>query len=214
MKTFKIIGWVSCLILFAACDFTDPHTLNVDVSKYEPSQTSHLGKSASARNNRENKIYNFTLFDIDELPVSLSKFRGKVLLVVNTASRCGYTPQYEQLQQLYQQYRPKGLEILAFPSNDFGGQELETNKEIATFCYTRYAVDFPLFAKTKVRGKNKHSLYKYLTEESPYPGEVRWNFEKYLVDREGAVIARYYSSALPLSDEIVSDLERALALPS
>jgi glutathione peroxidase len=155
-----------------------------------------------------------TLFDIDAFPVSLNKFRGKVLLLVNTASRCGYTPQYEQLQQLYEQYQPRGLEILAFPSKDFGGQELETNEAIATFCYTRYSVDFPLFAKTKIRGESKHPLYRYLTEKSPFKGEVRWNFEKYLVDRKGSVIARYYSSVLPLSEGIISDLERALALPS
>ena len=127
---------------------------------------------------------------------------------------CGYTPQYEQLQQLYEEYQPRGFEILAFPSKYFGGQELETNEAIATFCYTRYSVDFPLFAKTKVRGQTKHPLYRYLTEISQFPGEVRWNFEKYLVDRKGSVIARYYSSVLPLSEEIISDLERALALPS
>jgi glutathione peroxidase len=106
------------------------------------------------------------------------------------------------------------LEILAFPSKDFGGQELETNEAIATFCYTRYSVDFPLFAKTKIRGENKHPLYRYLTEKSPFTGEVRWNFEKYLVDRKGSVIARYYSSVLPLSEEIISDLERTLAFQS
>jgi glutathione peroxidase len=213
MKSVRMMAWFSSLFLLAACDIVDPNTLNVDVTKNEAGPTSILQPSGG-KNKKVDRIYDFTLFDIDEQPVSLSKFRGKVLLLVNTASRCGYTPQYEQLQQLYEQYQSRGLEILAFPSKDFGGQELETNEAIATFCYTRYSVNFPLFAKTKVRGENKHPLYRYLTEISPFPGEVRWNFEKYLVDRKGSVIARYYSSVLPLSQEIISDLERALAIPS
>jgi len=214
MKSVRMMAWLSSLIMLAACDFTDPHTLNVDVTKNDAGPTSSPQLSGGGENKKDGQIYDFTLFDIDALPVSLSKFRGKVLLLVNTASRCGYTPQYEQLQQLYEQYQPGGFEILAFPSKDFGGQELETNEAIATFCYTRYSVDFPLFAKTKIRGENKHPLYRYLTEKSPFTGEVRWNFEKYLVDRKGSVIARYYSSVLPLSEEIISDLERALALQS
>ena len=214
MKSVRMMAWLSSLIMLAACDFTDPHTLNVDVTKNDAGPTSSLQQSGAVDNKKDGQIYDFTLFDIDALPVSLNNFRGKVLLLVNTASGCGYTPQYEQLQQLYEQYHPRGFEILAFPSKDFGGQELETNEAIATFCYTRYSVDFPLFAKTKVRGENKHPLYRYLTEKSQFPGEVRWNFEKYLVDRKGSVIGRYYSSVLPLSDKIISDLERALVRPS
>lgn len=202
------------LFLMVGCDFTDPHTLNVNVSSNEMAPNSNLDHSSEREIKGKTQIYDFTLLDIDAQPVSLNKFRGKVLLVVNTASRCGYTPQYEQLQELYEQYQHKGLEVLAFPSNDFGGQELEKNEDIATFCSTRYAVDFPLFAKTKVRGENKHPLYRYLTEKGPSPGEVRWNFEKYLVDRQGVVRARYYSSVVPLSEEIVSDVEEALALSS
>jgi glutathione peroxidase len=191
MKNVRMMAWISIFIMLAACDFVDPHTLNIDVKKNEAGPTSSLQHSGGVENKKDGQIYDFTLFDIDAFPVSLNKFRGKVLLLVNTASRCGYTPQYEQLQQLYEQYQPRGLEILAFPSKDFGGQELETNEAIATFCYTRYSVDFPLFT-----------------------GEVRWNFEKYLVDRKGSVIARYYSSVLPLSEEIISDLERTLAFQS
>ena len=213
MKRVTVIACLSGLIMLAACDFKDPYTLNVDVTKNGAGPTSSLQQSGGG-NKKGDRIYDFTLFDIDAQPVSLSKFRGKVLLLVNTASRCGYTPQYEQLQQLYEQYEPSGFEILAFPSKDFGGQELETNEAIATFCYTRYSVDFPLFAKTKVRGENKHPLYRYLTKKSQFPGEVRWNFEKYLVDRKGSVIGRYYSSVLPLSEEIISDLERALVRSS
>lgn len=211
MKNRQLLGCIFIPLVLVACDFTDPHTLNVDISDVEPVSQPGLKHAMGVENRKGTGIYDFTMFDIDAQPVSLSKYQGKVMLLVNTASRCGYTPQYEQLQELYQRYRAKGLEILAFPSNDFGGQELETNEEIGAFCYTRYAVDFPLFAKTKIRGDNKHPLYRYLTEESPHPGEVRWNFEKYLVNRQGQVLARYYSSVLPLSEEIMSDVERALA---
>lgn len=215
LKSMKIIGILMAgLYLMVGCDFTDPHTLNVNVSNNEVAPASNIAPSSEPEIKGKTQIYDFTLLDIDAQPVSLNKFRGKVLLMVNTASRCGYTPQYEQLQDLYEQYQHKGLEVLAFPSNDFGGQELEKNEDIATFCYTRYAVDFPLFAKTKVRGKNKHPLYRYLTEEGPTPGEVRWNFEKYLVDRQGVVRARYYSSVVPMSQEIISDVERVLAQTS
>ncbi len=213
MKSAKMIVLFSCFIIMTACDFTDPYTLNGDLRLSESGPTASPPQSGH-KNKKVDRVYDFTLFDIDARPVSLSKFRGKVLLLVNTASRCGYTPQYEQLQQLYERYQPRGFEILAFPSKDFGGQELETNEAIATFCYTRYSVDFPLFAKTKVCGENQHPLYRYLTEKSQFPGEVRWNFEKYLVDRKGSVIGRYYSSVLPLSEEIISDLERALVRPS
>lgn len=156
-------------------------------------------------------VHEFSLDDIDGNPVSLARYRGKVLLLVNTASFCGYTAQYEHLQRLYARYRDEGFEVLAFPANNFAGQEPGTNDQIKNFCYTRYAVQFPLFSKVSVRGGDKHPLYRYLTEESPFPGPVRWNFQKYLVDREGRVIARYRPSTVPLDEEIVGDIERALS---
>jgi len=156
-------------------------------------------------------VYDFTLNDIDGNPVSLSQFRGKVLLVVNTASFCGNTPQYEGLQTMYERYKSKGFEILAFPANNFGQQEPGTNEEIKNFCYTKYSLTFPLFSKISVKGKDKHPLYRYLTEQSPFPGEVEWNFQKYLVDRTGNVIARYHHRTRPLSDEVIRDVERTLA---
>ena len=156
-------------------------------------------------------IYDFTLDDIDGKPLPLNKFRGKVLLVVNTASFCGNTPQYDQLQTMYDKYQEKGLEILAFPANNFGQQEPGSNEEIKSFCYTKYSLTFPLFSKISVKGGDKHPLYRYLTEQSPFPGEVEWNFQKYLVDRSGNVIARYHHRTKPLSDEIVRDVERTLA---
>src|SRR5574341_1857065 len=156
-------------------------------------------------------IYEFTLDDIDGKPLPLNRFRGKVLLVVNTASFCGNTPQYEQLQTMYEQYRDKGLEILAFPANNFGKQEPGSNEEIKSFCYTKYSLTFPLFSKISVKGDDKHPLYRYLTEQRPFPGEVEWNFQKYLVDRTGRIVARYHHRTKPLADEIVQGIETALA---
>ena len=155
-------------------------------------------------------VYDFTLNDIDGKPVSLNQYRGKVLLLVNTASLCGNTPQYTDLEKMYEQYQEKGLEILAFPANNFGQQEPGTNAEIKTFCYTKYSLSFPLFSKISVKGEDKHPLYRYLTEQSPFPGEVEWNFQKYLVDREGNIAARYHHRTAPLSDEVVRGVEAAL----
>jgi glutathione peroxidase len=155
-------------------------------------------------------VYDFTLNDIDGKPVSLSQFRGKVLLLVNTASFCGNTPQYTDLEKMYEQYREKGFEILAFPANNFGQQEPGTNEEIKTFCYTKYSLSFPLFSKISVKGSDKHPLYRYLTEQSPFSGEVEWNFQKYLIDRSGKVVARYHHRTKPLAPEIAQDVERAL----
>ena len=156
-------------------------------------------------------LYDFTLNDIDGKPVSLGQFKGKVLLLVNTASFCGNTPQYSDLEAMYETYRAKGFEILAFPANNFGQQEPGTNEEIKTFCFTKYSLSFPLFSKISVKGTDKHPLYQYLTEQSPFPGEVEWNFQKYLVDRKGNVVGRYHHRTKPLTPEIVRDVEQQLA---
>lgn len=155
-------------------------------------------------------VYQFTLNDIDGHPVDLKRYQGKVLLLVNTASFCGNTPQYDGLQTLYEQYQAKGFEILAFPANNFGKQEPGTNEEIKSFCYTKYALAFPLFSKISVKGEDTHPLYQYLTKQSPFPGEIEWNFQKFLVDRHGRVIARYRPGLKPLSQQIVTDIEQAL----
>ena len=155
-------------------------------------------------------VHAFTLNDIDGNPLALNTFSGKVLLLVNTASMCGNTPQYEGLQTLYERYREKGLEILAFPANNFGKQEPGTNEEIKSFCYTKYALEFPLFSKISVKGEDLHPLYHYLTTQSPFPGEIEWNFQKFLVNRQGEVIARYRPGLKPLSSQIVQDIEQAL----
>ena len=156
-------------------------------------------------------LYGFRLPDIDGRPVDLNTFKGKVLLIVNTASMCGNTPQYAGLQEMYERYQERGFEVLAFPANDFGQQEPGTNQEIKGFCYTKYSVSFPLFSKISVVGKDKHPLYRYLTEQSAFPGRVTWNFQKYLVDRSGNVIGKYDPGMDPLSPAILIDVEKALA---
>lgn len=155
-------------------------------------------------------IYEVTIPDIDGRPVSLSRFKGQVVMIVNTASFCGNTPQYAGLQTLFERYRDRGFTILAFPANDFGKQEPGSNAEIAEFCYTKYALEFPLFSKITVLGDKKHPLYRYLTERTPFPGEITWNFQKFLIDRTGSVIARYRPGMKPLASQIVADIEAAL----
>jgi glutathione peroxidase len=156
-------------------------------------------------------LYDFTMDDIDGKPVNLGTYKGKVLLLVNTASLCGNTPQYSDLERVYEQYHEQGFEVLAFPANNFGQQEPGTNAEIKGFCLTKYSVSFPLFSKISVKGPDKHPLYQYLTEQSPFPGEVEWNFQKYLVDRSGRIVARFHHRTKPAAPEIVTEIERVLA---
>jgi glutathione peroxidase len=156
-------------------------------------------------------LYDFTMDDIDGKPINLKQYQGKVLLVVNTASLCGNTPQYTDLETLYEQYHEQGFEVLAFPANNFGQQEPGTNAEIKGFCLTKYSVSFPLFSKISVKGSDKHPLYQYLTEQSPFPGEVEWNFQKYLIDRSGNVVGRFHHRTKPLAPEVVKEVERTLA---
>jgi len=158
-------------------------------------------------------IYDFTLQDIDGNPVSLSQYRGKVLLIVNVASKCGYTPQYEGLEALYRKYAAAGLEVLGFPANNFLHQEPGTNAEIKQFCTTKYDVTFPMFAKISVKGKDKHPLYQYLTDKSTDPefsGEITWNFNKFLIGKDGTILNRFKSGDTPESDKIVKAVEQAL----
>jgi glutathione peroxidase len=142
--------------------------------------------------------------------VSLSRYKGKALLIVNTASQCGYTPQYKGLEALYQAYKDRGLEILAFPSNDFGGQEPGTNQEIKKFCELRYRTTFPLFAKIPVKGPQAHPLYRYLTSLPANGGEVTWNFNKFLVDPSGKVVAHLESGVDPASPDMKARIEAIL----
>jgi glutathione peroxidase len=157
---------------------------------------------------------NFTMKSLDGKPVNLSKYQGNVVLMVNVASQCGYTPQYEGLEELHKRYSARGLRLLGFPSNDFGQQEPGSNAEIADFCKKNYGVQFDMFSKIDVLGSTKAPLYKYLTSPQTNPkfaGEVEWNFEKFLIGRDGRVIARFRSPVEPLSKEMTSAIEAALA---
>lgn len=143
---------------------------------------------------------------------SLAPFKGKVMLIINVASKCGYTPQYQGLEALHRKYKDQGLVVLGFPSNDFKGQEPGTEEEIVTFCKAKYDVTFPLFAKVTVKGDSKAPLYQYLTEgEHPGKSEVGWNFNKWLVGRDGKVIAHYDSKVKPEDPAFVAELEKQLA---
>lgn len=155
----------------------------------------------------------FKARDIDGNEVDLAKYKGKVVLIVNVASRCGYTPQYEQLQALHTKYGKDGLQVLGFPSNDFGRQEPGTEAEIKSFCQSKYSVTFDMFSKVAVKGDEAHPLYKFLTSterNGAFGGDIRWNFTKFLVDRQGKVIARFESKVRPDSKELVEAVEKAL----
>ena len=159
-------------------------------------------------------VLNFTMNSLDGKSVDLGKYQGNVVLMVNVASQCGYTPQYEGLQELHKRYASRGLRLLGFPSNDFGQQEPGTNSEIADFCKKNYGVEFDMFSKISVLGNSKAPLYKYLTSRQTNPkfaGEIEWNFEKFLIGRDGQVIARFKSPVEPLSKEMTSAIEAALA---
>jgi glutathione peroxidase len=158
-------------------------------------------------------IYDFTVADIDGNDVNLADYKGRVLLIVNTASKCGFTPQYEGLEKIYTEYKDRGFEILAFPSNDFMGQEPGTNEQIKNFCQLNYHVSFPLFSKITVKGEKIHPLYRYLTEKSTDPefaGKITWNFNKFLIDGKGKIVNRFDSKVKPQSPELVKAVEKAL----
>ena len=156
-------------------------------------------------------IYDFTVNDIHGKPVKLDRYRDRVMLVVNTASNCGFTPQYKGLEALYEKFHGKGLEILGFPCNQFGGQEPGSEQEIAQFCELNYGVTFPLFAKVDVNGEHAAPVYKYLKSEKPGllgSEAIKWNFTKFLVDRNGNVVKRYAPNEEPAA--IAGDIEKAL----
>lgn len=161
-------------------------------------------------NSKAKTIYDFKMKDIDGKEVPLDKFKGKVLLVVNVASKCGFTPQYTALQSLYTKYHDQGFEILGFPANDFKGQEPGTNEEIKQFCTATYGVTFPMFSKITVLGDETNPLYKWLIASADRHDPIEWNFSKFLVDKEGHVIKRFTPKTTPESPEMISAVEMAL----
>jgi len=156
-------------------------------------------------------INDITVLDMNNKEVKLSTYNGKVLLIVNVASECGNTPQYAGLEEIYKKFQPDGFEILAFPCNDFGGQEPGTNEQIQSFCTSNYGVTFPLFDKVKILGPDKSPLYAVLTDNSvTEKGDVKWNFEKFLISKDGKIVARFGNKVQPTSDKVISAIEAQL----
>jgi glutathione peroxidase len=158
-------------------------------------------------------ILDFKMKDIDGKDVKLNKYKGNVLLVVNVASKCGYTPQYEGLQAIYEKYKSQGFYVLGFPANNFGSQEPGSNTEIKEFCQSKYKVTFPMFAKISVKGADQDPLYAFLTSKETNPqfaGDISWNFNKFLIDRKGNIVARFSSKDTPQGETVAAAIEKYL----
>jgi len=159
-------------------------------------------------------VYDFTLNSIDGQPAPLAAYKGKVVLLVNVASRCGYTPQYTALESIYEKYKDQGFVSVGIPANNFGGQEPGTNQEIKTFCSSKYNVTFPMMAKVSVKGEDTTPLYQFLTDKAAHPqtgGEIKWNFTKFLVGPDGRVITRFEPEVTPDAPQVTSAIEKALS---
>ena len=169
-------------------------------------------ENLQAQNNADNQtIYQFTVEDINGKPFALADLKGKKVMIVNTASKCGLTPQYKELEALYQQYKDRDFIIIGFPANNFLGQEPGSNEQIASFCSINYGVSFPMMSKISVKGKNMHPLYQFLTQKSKNGVEdskVQWNFQKYLIDRDGKLEKVIAPKTLPSSDEVTQWIEK------
>jgi len=157
------------------------------------------------------KIYSFIVKTIDGKDKPLSDYKGKVLLIVNVASKCGHTPQYKGLESVYKKYKDRGFMVLGFPANNFLWQEPGTNEDIKNFCTLNYGVTFDMFSKISVKGSNQDPLYRYLAKESPVPGTVTWNFQKYLVDRKGNVVAKFAPGVKPEEKDVIDKIEQLLS---
>lgn len=163
----------------------------------------------------DSRLYDMKIQNLDSASVTLNQYKGKVLLIVNTASGCGYTPQYNDLENIYQKYKDQGFLVLAFPSNDFGGQEPGTNQQIKKFCDVKdgqYKISFPLYGKSNVNSEPKNAVFKFLTESanSDLNGPVKWNFEKFLISKTGKLVKRYASAVLPTAPEVTQQIEKEL----
>ena len=162
----------------------------------------------------EKTVYDFTLNSIDGQPAPLAAYKGKVVLLVNVASKCGFTPQYSALESTYEKYKDRGFVIVGIPANNFGAQEPGSNQEIKTFCSSKYHVTFPMMAKVSVKGDDITPLYQFLTDKSSNPqsgGEIKWNFTKFLIGPDGRVITRFEPEMTPDSPQVTSAIEEALA---
>ena len=191
-----------------SCDFSPPQSSLLHMRKLFLAGVAMAAALFGASN-----VLDFTLNSIDGKPAPLSQYQGKVVMIVNVASRCGYTPQYAGLEKIYEKYKDQGFVILGFPANNFGGQEPGTNEEIKTFCSSKYMVTFPMYSKISVKGADIHPLYQFLTDKQANAktgGDIQWNFTKFLVGKDGKVVARFESAVTPESAEVTSAIEKAL----
>jgi glutathione peroxidase len=194
LKTFIIIALVF------------NNSIQINAQDNSNSTTNYKG------NGLMDNIIDITVLDMNSKEVKLSDYNGKVLLIVNVASECGYTLQYKGLEEIYEKYNSKGFELLAFPCNDFGGQEPGTNEQIQNFCSSKFGVTFKLFNKIKVLGNDKSPLYERLINNSiTENGDVKWNFEKFLISKEGKIVTRYRTKVEPTNEEVTTAIERELA---
>jgi glutathione peroxidase len=195
----KIIGVVVVLLVLAVVGMAYKYGFIFNPSPTEPP--------------KEKSLYEFSMKNIDGNETKLETYKGKVLLIVNTASKCGLTPQYEALQAVYDKYKEKNFVILGFPANNFMGQEPGTEEEIKEFCTLRYKVTFPMFAKISVKGTDQHPFYTFLTNEKSNPGfagDISWNFEKFLIGKDGKTLARFSPSTKPDDPKVIEAIEKAL----
>ncbi len=197
--------WLANLVSLAcaACTWNQAKVVRVDnASGANPAKEAQV-------------LIDHTVKDIHGKDVSLATYRGKVLLLVNTASECGFTPQYKDLEEVYQRYKDRGLVVLGFPCNDFGGQEPGSSEQIESFCSLKFQVDFPMFDKVVAKGEGQAPLYKTLTEQTPEAlrGPIKWNFTKFLIDAQGHPVARFEPMVKPTDDRVTAEIERLLPRP-
>ncbi len=202
-----------CALLIAAAPLALTACDDGGSQQAEPVSAVEAGGQGSSDEEATPFVLDFEMARLDGRAESLEKYKGDVVLIVNTASRCGLTPQYEGLETLYDSYEPFGFTVLGFPANNFMNQEPGTDEEIAEFCNKNYGVTFPMFSKISVKGEDQHPLYQRLTRQpEPIGGDVVWNFQKYLVDREGNVIAKFGPRTKPGDPEIVAKIQELLDL--
>lgn len=191
-------------LAFVAISCSDQSAKTSEKSALHPKDSSSMSQEASA------SLTEIPLTTISGEPASLADFAGKVVVIVNTASECGYTKQYAGLESLYKKYQGRGLVVLGFPANNFGGQEPGSNDQIATFCQQNYGVTFPMMAKVSVSGDDIHPLFRHLTSQPHLSGPIGWNFSKFILDRSGKLVARFPSSVEPESEELQAKLQSLL----
>ena len=217
MKTANVLGMSVVLLGIGSVLVLQSRANNSQGRAEAPSSTRLATQNARAKDPKNKRkvppVLNYTMNNLAGKPIDLASFKGEVVLIVNTASKCGFTSQYAGLQKLHEKYAARGLKVLGFPANDFGQQEPGNDAQIGEFCRANYGVTFPMFSKIAVTGADKAPLYKFLTEAStnaPFAGEVQWNFEKFLVARDGKIVGRFRSGIAPDSDEMTRAIETQL----